>query len=124
MRCAEDYLSLIHIFQAELYGHLLTAKEKATLQDGKEMCIRDRTQPGVVILPQVEQTYGEKAVEAHVLRRIFTTIRILNGDTLSLIHIFAYIMVRRHRTRFPGTGCLCAVCIPKEQKPKTAENAT
>ena len=33
------------------------------------------------ILPQVEQTYGEKAVEAHVLRRIFTTIRILNGDT-------------------------------------------
>ena len=30
---------------------------------------------------QVEQTYGEKAVEAHVLRRIFTTIRILNGDT-------------------------------------------
>ena len=35
----------------------------------------------MVILPQVEQTYGEKAVEAHVLRRIFTTIRILNGDT-------------------------------------------
>ena len=35
--------------------------------------------PDVVILPQVEQTYGEKAVEAHVLRRIFTTIRILTG---------------------------------------------
>ena len=29
----------------------------------------------------MEQTYGEKAVEAHVLRRIFTTIRILNEDT-------------------------------------------
>lgn len=42
---------------------------------------KNRTLPGVVILPQVEQTYGEKAVEAHVLRRIFTTIRILNGDT-------------------------------------------
>ena len=42
---------------------------------------KNRTQPGVVILPQVEHTYGEKAVEAHVLRRIFTTIRILNGDT-------------------------------------------
>lgn len=27
---------------------------------------KNRTQPGVVILPQVEQTYGEKAVEAHV----------------------------------------------------------
>ena len=42
---------------------------------------KNRTQPGVVILPQVEQAYGEKAVEAHVLRRIFTTIRIMNGDT-------------------------------------------
>ena len=30
---------------------------------------KNRTQPGVVILPQVEQTYGEKAVEAHVLCR-------------------------------------------------------
>src|SRR5699024_4146492 len=42
---------------------------------------KNRTQPGVVILPQVEQTYGEKAVEAYVLRRISTNIRILNGDT-------------------------------------------
>ena len=42
---------------------------------------RNKTQPGVVILPQVEQAYGEKAVEAHVLRRIYTTIRIKDWET-------------------------------------------
>ncbi len=42
---------------------------------------RNKTQPGVSILPQVEQTHGEKAVEAHILRRIFATIRIKDwGD--------------------------------------------
>ena len=42
---------------------------------------RNKTQPGVSILPQVEQTYGEKAVEAHILRRIFATIRIRDWET-------------------------------------------
>ena len=42
---------------------------------------RNKTQPGVVILPHVEQAYGEKAVEAHVLRRIYTTIRIKDWET-------------------------------------------
>ena len=42
---------------------------------------RNKTQPGVSILPQVEQIHGEKAVEAHILRRIFATIRIKNWET-------------------------------------------
>lgn len=42
---------------------------------------KNKTQPGVVVLPQVEQAYGEKAVEAHVLRRIYTTIRIKDWET-------------------------------------------
>ena len=42
---------------------------------------RNKTQPGVSILPQVEQTLGEKAVEAHILRRIFATIRIKDWET-------------------------------------------
>ena len=42
---------------------------------------RNKTQPGVSILPQVEQTHGEKAVEAHILRRIFATIRIKEWET-------------------------------------------
>lgn len=41
---------------------------------------RDRTQPGVVRLPQVEAIKGERAVEAHVLRRVFANIRITDFD--------------------------------------------
>lgn len=42
---------------------------------------RNKNQPGVVILPQVEEQFGEKAVEAHVLRRVFTTIQIKDWET-------------------------------------------
>ena len=45
---------------------------------------RDRNQPGVVKLPQVEAQKGENAVEAHILRRVFANIRITdfdNGET-------------------------------------------
>ena len=45
---------------------------------------RNKTQPGVSILPQVEQTHGVKAVEAHILRRIFATIRIKDWETEGL----------------------------------------
>lgn len=42
---------------------------------------KDRNQPGVVVLPQVEEQYGQNAVEAHVLRRVFANISIHNLDT-------------------------------------------
>lgn len=42
---------------------------------------KNKTQPGVSILPQVEERYGEKAVEAHILRRIYTTIQIKDFET-------------------------------------------
>lgn len=45
---------------------------------------RNRQTPGVVILPQVENVFGEKAVEAHVLRRVFTTIKINNEETAEM----------------------------------------
>ena len=38
-------------------------------------------QPGVAVLKKEEIAHGEKAVEAHILRRIFTTIRIDNDQT-------------------------------------------
>lgn len=41
---------------------------------------RDRTQPGVVKLPQIEQQMGENAVEAHILRRVYANIRITDFD--------------------------------------------
>lgn len=42
---------------------------------------KDRNTPGVVLLPQVEAMYGERAVEAHILRRVFANIRITDFDT-------------------------------------------
>lgn len=41
---------------------------------------RNKTQPGVSVLPRVEEQYGVKAVEAHILRRVYTTIRIDDGQ--------------------------------------------
>lgn len=45
---------------------------------------KNKSQPGVVVLPQVEQKFGEQAVEAHILRRIYATIRIKNWETEEL----------------------------------------
>ena len=41
---------------------------------------KDRNTPGVVLLPQVEAMYGERAVEAHILRRVFANIRLKDFD--------------------------------------------
>lgn len=41
---------------------------------------KERLQPGVVILPQVEEQFGERAVEAHILRRVFANIRLTDFD--------------------------------------------
>ena len=49
---------------------------------------RNKTQPGVSILPQVEQTHGEKAVEAHILRPI--RIRDWETDELTTTLVVAY----------------------------------
>lgn len=42
---------------------------------------KNKSQPGVVVLPQVEQKFGVSAIEAHILRRIYTTIRIKEWET-------------------------------------------
>lgn len=41
---------------------------------------RDRTQPGVVKLPQVEAVNGVNSVESHILRRVYANIRITDFD--------------------------------------------
>lgn len=41
---------------------------------------KDRNTPGVVLLPQVEAQFGQRAVEAHILRRVFANIRIKDFD--------------------------------------------
>lgn len=42
---------------------------------------KNKNEPGVVLLPQVEEKFGENAVEAHILRRIYATIRIKEWET-------------------------------------------
>ena len=42
---------------------------------------KNKNQPGVVVLPHVEREFGVQAVEAHILRRIYTTIRINDWET-------------------------------------------
>lgn len=41
---------------------------------------KDRTQPGVVLLPKMEAQFGPRAVEAHIFRRVYANIRIKNFD--------------------------------------------
>lgn len=42
---------------------------------------KNKSEPGVVVLPQVEEKFGENAVEAHILRRVYATIRIKEWET-------------------------------------------
>jgi len=37
--------------------------------------------PGISVLPQIEEIRGVNAVEAHILRRVFTTIKIHDGES-------------------------------------------
>ena len=41
---------------------------------------KDRNLPGVVRLPQVEAIKGQRAIEAHILRRVFANIRLTDFD--------------------------------------------
>lgn len=41
---------------------------------------KDRNTPGVVLLPQIEEIKGERAVEAHILRRVYANIRLTDFD--------------------------------------------
>ena len=41
---------------------------------------KDRRAPGVSRLPQKEEKYGERAIEAHILRRVYCNIRLYDLD--------------------------------------------
>ena len=45
---------------------------------------RDKQTPGVSLDPEREKKYGERAVEAHTLRRVYANIRLKNFDTPEL----------------------------------------
>lgn len=60
--CAE------HGYKAEVYDLFATNN-------------RDKQTPGVSLNPEIEAKYGERAVEAHTLRRVYANIRLLDFDT-------------------------------------------
>lgn len=41
---------------------------------------KDKNMPGVIVAPHLAQQYGDNAIEAHCLRRIYTTLRINDGE--------------------------------------------
>lgn len=45
---------------------------------------KDKQTPGVSLYPKLEERYGERAVEAHSIRRLFTNLRIKDFDTHEL----------------------------------------
>ena len=55
-------------YQAEIYDMFATNN-------------RDKMTPGVSLYPELEAKYGERAVEAHSIRRLFTNIRVRDFDT-------------------------------------------
>lgn len=50
---------------------------------------RDSKRPGVTLLPQLEAQYGERAVEAHLLRRVYANIEIRCDETDDVVTCLA-----------------------------------
>lgn len=73
------------IYHYEVIQRMMNLCEKHNLNYEVEEIFaaqnKNKNQPGVVVLPQVEQKFGALAIEAHILRRIYTTIRIKNWET-------------------------------------------
>ncbi len=69
---------------------------------------RDSKRPGVTILPQLEEKYGEKAIEAHLLRRVYANIEIRCDETDDLVTCLA---VAYHQKGIQlGIGPMVKVC--------------
>lgn len=73
------------IYHYEVIQRMMNLCEKHNLNYEVEEIFaaqnKNKNQPGVVVLPQVEQKFGALAIEAHILRRIYATIRIKNWET-------------------------------------------
>ena len=69
---------------------------------------RDSKRPGVTILPQLEEKFGEKAIEAHLLRRVYANIEIRCDETDELVTCLA---VAYHQKGIQlGIGPMVKVC--------------
>ena len=69
---------------------------------------RDSKRPGVTILPQLEEQYGERSIEAHLLRRVYANIEIRSDETNDVVTCLA---VAYHQKGIQlGVGPMVKVC--------------
>ena len=69
---------------------------------------RDSKRPGVTLLPQLEEKFGERAIEAHLLRRVYANIEIRSDETDDLVTCLA---VAYHQKGIQlGIGPMVKVC--------------
>ena len=69
---------------------------------------RDSKRPGVTLLPQLEEKYGERAIEAHLLRRVYANIEIRSDETDDVVTCLA---VAYHQKGIQlGIGPMVKVC--------------
>ena len=100
------------IYHFELIGQVLEAFERRSLkpvvQEIFAAANRDSKRPGVTLLPQLEEKYGERAVEAHLLRRVYANIEIRSDETDDLVTCLA---VAYHQKGIQlGIGPMVKVC--------------
>ena len=69
---------------------------------------RDSKRPGVTLLPQLEEKFGERAIEAHLLRRVYANIEIRSDETDDVVTCLA---VAYHQKGIQlGIGPMVKVC--------------
>ena len=100
------------IYHFVLIGEVLEAFErrglKPVVQEIFAAANRDSRRPGVTLLPQLEEKYGERAIEAHLLRRVYANIEIRSDETDDIVTCLA---VAYHQKGIQlGIGPMVKVC--------------
>ena len=100
------------IYHFELIGRALEAFEsrglKPVVQEIFAAANRDSKRPGVTVLPQLEEQFGERAVKAHLLRRVYANIEIRSDETDDIVTCLA---VAYHQKGIQlGIGPMVKVC--------------
>lgn len=100
------------IYHFDLIGRALEIFEnrglKPVVQEIFAAANRDSKRPGVTVLPQLEAQFGERAVEAHLLRRVYANIEIRSDETDDIVTCLA---VAYHQKGIQlGIGPMVRVC--------------
>ncbi|MCR5180793.1 MAG: DUF932 domain-containing protein [Bacteroidaceae bacterium] len=100
------------IYHFALIQQVLEAFEqrglKPVVQEIFAAANRDSKRPGVTLLPQLEEKYGERAIEAHLLRRVYANIEIRSDETEDVVTCLA---VAYHQKGIQlGIGPMVKVC--------------